>query len=96
MRRNISRQDPGASSGSTRSITNISPTAIRTVVVTCRPVGCRLYFCQPGTEEWQSEIFEAILDDLRRLHREHAVEYAFIEWVEALERFHELESEPAI
>jgi len=49
-----------------------------------RPLGCRVYFCQPGTEAWQQDVYERLLDDLRRLHREHGLPYRYVEWREAL------------
>jgi len=49
-------------------------------VHTIRPLGCRIFFCQQGTEGWQQELYESYLTDLRRLHDEHALEYRYMEW----------------
>jgi len=51
---------------------------------TARPLGCRVYFCQPGTEAWQQEVYELLHADLRRLHREHGLLYHYLEWRDAL------------
>jgi Fe-S-cluster containining protein len=45
-----------------------------------RPLGCRIYFCQEGTQDWQHEVYERFLTDLRALHDEHALPYRYMEW----------------
>ncbi len=45
-----------------------------------RPLGCRIYFCQRGTEEWQHEVYEIFQSRLRQLHDEHALPYRYMEW----------------
>lgn len=54
-------------------------------VHTIRPLGCRVFFCQEGTDEWQHELYERYLARLRRLHDEHAVDYQYMEWRRGLE-----------
>lgn len=49
-----------------------------------RPLGCRVFFCQEGTERWQQEVYEQMLGDLRSLHDIHDVEYRYLEWRRAL------------
>ncbi|MFN3168470.1 MAG: hypothetical protein ACE37H_15530 [Phycisphaeraceae bacterium] len=45
-----------------------------------RPLGCRVYFCERGTEAWQQDTTERFLDRLKRLHAEHALSYGYMEW----------------
>lgn len=45
-----------------------------------RPLGCRLFFCQQGTEHWQHELYEEFLGRLKRLHEAHELPYAYMEW----------------
>lgn len=47
---------------------------------TMRPLGCRIYFCQRGTEEWQHEVYETFQSRLRALHDELALPYRYMEW----------------
>lgn len=45
-----------------------------------RPLGCRVFFCQEGTHEWQRELYEQFLLELRRLHERFALPYRYMEW----------------
>lgn len=45
-----------------------------------RPLGCRIYFCQRGTEEWQHEVYETFQAKLRSVHDEHGLPYRYMEW----------------
>lgn len=45
-----------------------------------RPLGCRVYFCEQGTEGWQQDTTERFLDRLKQLHAEHDLPYAYMEW----------------
>ncbi|MFI4862376.1 MAG: hypothetical protein ACIAXF_17055 [Phycisphaerales bacterium JB063] len=47
---------------------------------TIRPLGCRVYFCTPGTDDWQHAIYERFLDRLRALHQTHGLPYRYMEW----------------
>ena len=49
-----------------------------------RPLGCRIYFCDPAAQHWQNEVYESFLGRLRRLHEEHGLEYRYIEWRQGL------------
>lgn len=51
---------------------------------TIRPLGCRIFFCQQGTEAWQQDLYEAFLQRLRRLHDEHQLEYRYMDWIAGL------------
>ena len=50
-----------------------------------RPMGCRVFFCQQGTEDWQRDLYEKYLNDLRALHDAHGVPYRYLEWRSALQ-----------
>jgi len=45
-----------------------------------RPLGCRVFFCQEGTQDWQQQLYEQYLDELRDLHDAHQLEYRYLEW----------------
>ncbi len=45
-----------------------------------RPLGCRIFFCQDGTDVWQHELYEQFLLRLRRLHDERRLPYCYMEW----------------
>lgn len=50
-----------------------------------RPMGCRLFFCDPTAESWQNALYEQFHDRLKRLHELLAVPYRYLEWRAALE-----------
>ena len=45
-----------------------------------RPMGCRVFFCQEGTSDWQHELYEEFLNRLRVIHDEYGIEYRYMEW----------------
>jgi len=45
-----------------------------------RPVGCRVFFCDKTTDDWQHDLCERFLAELRQVHREHTVAYQYMEW----------------
>ncbi|MBX2850978.1 MAG: hypothetical protein KTR15_04435 [Phycisphaeraceae bacterium] len=47
---------------------------------TIRPLGCRVFFCEQGTEAWQQDTTERFLDRLKALHAHHGLPYAYMEW----------------
>ena len=49
-----------------------------------RPLGCRIFFCQRGTEAWQQDLYEQYLQQLRNLHSTHDLEYRYMDWMAAL------------
>lgn len=51
---------------------------------TIRPLGCRIFFCQQGTEAWQQDLYEAFLKRLKNLHDEHSLEYRYMDWIAGL------------
>ena len=49
-----------------------------------RPMGCRVFFCQQGTERWQQDLYETFLDRLRQLHESRGIEYRYLDWMAGL------------
>ena len=45
-----------------------------------RPLGCRLFFCDPAAQSWQPRLHEQFLRQLRRLHEQHGLDYRYLEW----------------
>ncbi len=45
-----------------------------------RPLGCRVFFCQQGTQDWQQALYESALAKIRRLHETFELPYAYMEW----------------
>jgi len=53
-------------------------------VHTIRPMGCRLFFCDSSSNDWQHDQYEKFHADLKRLHESLAVPYFYVEWRAAL------------
>jgi Fe-S-cluster containining protein len=53
-------------------------------VHTIRPFGCRMFFCDATSTQWQNERYEQFHADLKRLHGELNVPYLYVEWRQAL------------
>jgi len=49
-----------------------------------RPFGCRLFFCDSTSTEWQHEQYQVFHTRLRQLHDDLAVPYFYLEWRQAL------------
>lgn len=49
-----------------------------------RPFGCRMFFCDATSTQWQNEAYEQFHARLKRLHEEMVVPYAYVEWRQAL------------
>ena len=49
-----------------------------------RPLGCRIYFCDPGAQSWQNTLYERYHAELKAIHIHWDVEYSYIEWRAAL------------
>jgi Fe-S-cluster containining protein len=49
-----------------------------------RPLGCRVYYCDPSARDWQNPVYETFLARLRRLHEAHLVDYRYLEWRDGL------------
>jgi Fe-S-cluster containining protein len=56
-------------------------------VHTIRPLGCRVYFCDGTAQDWQQDLYERTLRELRALHERHEIEYRYGEWRGMLEMF---------
>ncbi|MBI1372013.1 MAG: hypothetical protein GC159_04540 [Phycisphaera sp.] len=54
-------------------------------VRTIRPLGCRVFFCDPSAQSWQNPLYESFLDRLRALHEAHRIEYRYMEWRSGLD-----------
>jgi len=50
-----------------------------------RPFGCRMFFCDATSTEWQSQAYERFHARLKALHEELNVPYRYVEWRMALE-----------
>jgi len=45
-----------------------------------RPLGCRVFFCDPSAQAWQQPVTEHFLRALRELHDAHGLPYRYMEW----------------
>ena len=52
----------------------------RCSVHTIRPMGCRIFFCQQSTQQWQNDLYETFLKKLHHLHDNFDLPYRYIEW----------------
>jgi len=53
-------------------------------VHTIRPHGCRIFFCQEGSEVWQQTLYETYLDRLKQMHAQWQLPYQYMEWRQGL------------
>ena len=51
-----------------------------------RPMGCRIFFCQAGTNQWQNKLYEQCLHELKTLHNTLGIPYRYLEWCEGLKQ----------
>ena len=49
-----------------------------------RPMGCRIFFCDPAAQHWQGPMTETQLARLRRMHEELRVDYVYADWLDIL------------
>ncbi len=49
-----------------------------------RPMGCRVFFCDPTSTDWQTDLYEKIHNQLRKLHESWEIPYFYVEWRQAL------------
>lgn len=52
-----------------------------------KPLGCRVYFCDRSAQDWQHQLSERLISELRELHDRHNVPYRYGEWRAMLGRF---------
>ena len=45
-----------------------------------KPLGCRLYFCDRTAQEWQNQVYERLISELRAVHASGGVPYRYGEW----------------
>lgn len=50
-----------------------------------RPLGCRIFFCDPDARAWQGPEYERRLGELKRIGVEFGIEYRYVDWLSALE-----------
>ena len=50
-----------------------------------RFTGCRVFFCDPGSQGWQGPLTEERMACLRRLHEELGVAYFYADWMTVLQ-----------
>jgi hypothetical protein len=53
-----------------------------------RPLGCRVFFCDPQTQSWQGPLSEERLACLRCLQDELNVPYFYADWLQVLTALH--------
>ncbi len=53
-----------------------------------RPFGCRVFFCDSTSDEWQHEQYEQFHTRLKNLHDVMEVPYFYVEWRRALKELH--------
>jgi Fe-S-cluster containining protein len=49
-----------------------------------RPFGCRIFFCDESSTDWQHAQYERFHGELKRLHVQLNVPYFYVEWRQAL------------
>ena len=50
-----------------------------------RPVGCRVFYCDPRASDWVPEIAEWAHSEMKSLHERHSIPYMYGEWRGMLE-----------
>ena len=49
-----------------------------------RPFGCRMFYCDPTSTDWQNDAYERFHGQLKQLHETLDVPYFYVEWRQAL------------
>lgn len=49
-----------------------------------RPFGCRIFFCDQTSTQWQNQAYEIFHAELKRLHENLSIPYFYAEWRQAL------------
>jgi len=49
-----------------------------------RPLGCRVHFCRPPSEQWCEQVYERYHRDIGALHERHDIPYRYVELTAAL------------
>jgi len=50
-----------------------------------RPLGCRVFYCDPAARHWQGPLTEQLLARLRAMHEEFGVAYFYADWMVVLQ-----------
>lgn len=56
----------------------------RCVARSHRPMGCRVFFCDPASQAWQHAEYERRLAELKTISEAFGVDYRYVEWLSAL------------
>jgi Fe-S-cluster containining protein len=59
-----------------------------------RPFGCRIYFCDETSTDWQNQTYEIFHARLKQLHEELSIPYFYTEWRTALQSLSLLNPKP--
>ena len=49
-----------------------------------RPLGCRIFYCDPAAQDWQGPLTEERLTLLREMHESLGVPYFYADWMAVL------------
>ena len=49
-----------------------------------RPLGCRVFYCDPAAQHWQGPMTEEMLGQLRQMHHTLGVPYFYADWLTVL------------
>jgi hypothetical protein len=49
-----------------------------------RPLGCRIFYCDPAARDWQAPLNEELLKRLREMHDQYDVPYIYADWMQVL------------
>lgn len=52
-----------------------------------RPLGCRIYFCDPANQHWQPELYEKFHRQILDICALHALPYRYREWRSTLQDY---------
>jgi len=56
-----------------------------------RPLGCRVFYCDPHAQPWQGPLTERRLTRLRAMHEELNVPYEYVDWMAVMRAISEQE-----
>jgi hypothetical protein len=56
-----------------------------------RPLGCRVFYCDPHAQQWQGPLTERRLTRLRAMHEELNVPYEYVDWMAVMRAISEQE-----
>lgn len=51
-----------------------------------RPLGCRVFFCDPAARDWQGPLYERYLAELKQAGSDLGIDYRYGEWLAGLRR----------